>query len=451
MNSWFALLALAQTASGPNLAPILASPDLQGGTVAVVVTDAGGNVLFEQNGSTRVVPASNQKVLACAYAWATLGGSHRPVTKLWLEDGDVFVDAPGDPTLSDHDFARWRRQLGDRFGRTVWVKGAFDIGVPPTWEHDDLPNRYAPRITAFTYNRSGVEVFVGPRGWERPDPFAEITLRRGRTTGDLAADFDLDHRKLTIHGAWPKQRTRAATIAMPDPRSAAAEALGGRFRAATNLPPGPPTITHSGRTISEIAKLCLEPSDNMLAEHLLLMAASREPGFAARPYSVAAASLKRWLETVVKTEPGDMNPTDGSGMSRHNLVTARGMARLLHWISQQEFAESFLQAMAAPGEGTLRTRLAGQPIAAKTGTLSRVSSLSGIILGPRRLQFSIVMNNLICPAATQREFQDRLVRELVSYASGTESSAQWRDNGNPAHPVLDADPSPWRAHVYWVP
>ena len=94
----------------------------------------------------------------------------------------------------------------------------------------------------------------------------------------------------------------------------------------------------------------------------------------------AAGAMGEFYEKTVGLEPGLIRPMDGSGLSRHNLVTTKGLARILRHIYRTELKDIFLEALPAPGEGTLRNRLAGIPVFAKTGTLSSASALSGYVI-----------------------------------------------------------------------
>jgi D-alanyl-D-alanine carboxypeptidase/D-alanyl-D-alanine-endopeptidase (penicillin-binding protein 4) len=93
---------------------------------------------------------------------------------------------------------------------------------------------------------------------------------------------------------------------------------------------------------------------------------------------------------------------DGSGMSARDRVAAEAFTTVLAHIAQRADGQTFLDTLAVPGEGTLRRRFAGSPLAdrvrAKTGHISGVSCLAGILTVPqaggasRRFAFAILCN-----------------------------------------------------------
>ncbi|MDP1108822.1 D-alanyl-D-alanine carboxypeptidase, partial [Klebsiella pneumoniae] len=59
----------SKTATGQSLDQLLADPALHGATVSLMVRDArNGNTLYQHNPRTRLVPASNLKLLTTAAA-----------------------------------------------------------------------------------------------------------------------------------------------------------------------------------------------------------------------------------------------------------------------------------------------------------------------------------------------------------------------------------------------
>ena len=113
----------------------------------------------------------------------------------------------------------------------------------------------------------------------------------------------------------------------------------------------------------------------------------------------------------------------GSGLSRRDLVRPRQLVALLAAMDRSEHRASFLDALpVAALSGTLRSRFLGTAAAgrvrAKTGTLSRVSCLSGYVprAGARPVVFSIMVNDYLCSDAAARAAIDAFVLEVVAAA-----------------------------------
>ena len=92
--------------------------------------------------------------------------------------------------------------------------------------------------------------------------------------------------------------------------------------------------------------------------------------------------------------------SDGSGLSRKDLVTPRSVVQLLRYAATQPWGELYRSTLPVAGEdGTLLERMKNSPAAmrvfAKTGTIGHGNTLSGYATTVRgeRLVFSILGNN----------------------------------------------------------
>ncbi len=420
-----ALVAFA--ALSADLDSVLDVPALSNSLVSVCVLDASGQVTYDRNAHTRVIPASNQKVFTCAYALARLGPGTTIKTRFWKLSDGVIVDAPGDPTFGAAQLKEVRRQLGLKAGQDVYVRQAFRPGIPATWEWDDLPFRYAPMIHAFTTDFSAFEVWASGGKVEPLPKELNIKVERGRTTGSRKLTFNRWSGTLTVEGVLPQGRTLLSRFATPNPAQTAAAWLGGNLRGWNGDPPDRvPDFVLESDPVHQIVKDCLEPSDNMLAEHLLLMAAASEGPLGDNPYETASQRMAAFLHDEVGLEEGWVKPVDGSGLSRHNMTTGYALARTLYWANQQPFARHFRTGLAAPGEGTLSSRLKGISFAGKTGTISAVSSLSGILnpdsdKNPKYI--CLLFNQFDRPASELRQIQDRFVTECQDQETAHEAAS----------------------------
>ena len=98
--------------------------------------------------------------------------------------------------------------------------------------------------------------------------------------------------------------------------------------------------------------------------------------------------------------PDDVELTDGSGLSRGDLVTPQSLVQLLAYALKQPWGSDFVATLPIAGQdGTLENRMRGTAAAgrvhAKTGLVEHVNSLSGYATTRRgaRLLFSIFGNN----------------------------------------------------------
>jgi D-alanyl-D-alanine carboxypeptidase/D-alanyl-D-alanine-endopeptidase (penicillin-binding protein 4) len=92
--------------------------------------------------------------------------------------------------------------------------------------------------------------------------------------------------------------------------------------------------------------------------------------------------------------------SDGSGLSRNDMITAEASVQLLTYMFRHRYADTFRSALPIAGvDGTMRNRLkntaAENNLRAKTGSLSSAASLSGYVTtaAGEKLAFSIMVNN----------------------------------------------------------
>jgi D-alanyl-D-alanine carboxypeptidase/D-alanyl-D-alanine-endopeptidase (penicillin-binding protein 4) len=194
--------------------------------------------------------------------------------------------------------------------------------------------------------------------------------------------------------------------------------------ALTSLPHGPEPVelaTLQSVPLNLIAAQTLKPSQNLYTELILrtlgtlVLPPAISPAPVQRsdssevlelPISQAKNSESNGIE-VVKSflsqaglDPTTLNLTDGSGLSRDDLVTADATLQLLTYMRRHRYATAFREALPVAGaDGTLRNRMKGtvaqNNLRAKTGTLSTASSLSGYVTSAsgEELVFSIIVNN----------------------------------------------------------
>lgn len=404
----------------------LIRPESESGTlVGVYVCRPDGKELYNHFSNLRMVPASNQKILSSVFAFDIFGSDFQFETKFWREGDNVYIDAPGDLTITAQQLQLAKKSLkvsGDGF---VYVKQPFRFESGPSWEKDDLAFRYAPQITALCVNRAQFTV-LNSQGIPIVPEWAGITIDHTLKVGPSESTFDIKNRRVTIRGHIDPKATNLGSFALPDPDRVAAGLFGRTFIATKRMPTRKPDYIIRSPKFSEIAKMCLEPSDNLLAESFLLTASK------ASTYSDAAKAFVEHHSRTSNLPSGAIRPEDGSGMSRHNLVTPFALAQVLRHAYEQPYRDEFLNALPSSGEGTLGSRLPGLNVIAKTGTLDSVSCLSGYVwlISGEPVVFSIMMNHFVTAAGQARKLQDSIVQAIydsLKRENNEIASVEWCD------------------------
>lgn len=406
-------------AAPPNLDAVLDAPALRGAAYSVYVCTLDGKKLYGRNETVRLVPASNEKLFTGAFALNTLGPDYRPTTSIWTLDNVTLVQSSGDPGMTYDQLLKAKTDLKLTGQKPVKIFEAYRPGIPPSWEYDDLPNKYAASITAFTVDKGAFELWGdGPSVFFQPAAYGNRATRES-SAGNSRVEFDLFGKQARVFGDPPKTKSRLDTLSIPDPDIAAASILGAPVDRTLELPSlanSNPPYKIVGRSVGDLLRECLTRSDNMLAESLLLMAAGSKESLLTDPYGVAQRQIKAFLTGVVGVDEPDVRPYDGSGLSRHNMLTTRAISKVLIWERKQPTADLWLDCLASAGAGTLKDRLQKTTFKGKTGTMDGVVSLSGYLktADGQEIIMSFVVNQALSGAKAVREVQDAVVRALES-------------------------------------
>jgi D-alanyl-D-alanine carboxypeptidase/D-alanyl-D-alanine-endopeptidase (penicillin-binding protein 4) len=367
-----------------------------------------------------VMPASNQKLLSCAFALYELGPDFVPKTRIWKLKDRIIVESNGDPSLTYQQLTDAKKALKLNGKLPVYVKQAYRVGIPDSWEVDDLPNRYAAPVSAFCFDQAAFELWAERgRAFLLPASFG-IRTAFDPSLAPGATRYDPLRRTVRVGKNLPAKRTRLDTIALPSADECAAMVLGNRFFSTQTVPTRNADLTIKGQALPEILKTCLVKSDNIMAENLLLMAASHQGDLKDKVYTLARERVTKFLTETVGVDKQDLRIYDGSGLSRHNLVNARAISKLLVWANKQPTAELWKSCLVSPLNGTLRSRLKDVAFRGKTGTLDMVVCLSGYVknkAGEERIM-SVLLNHFTSSPAKARDIADNFAKTAAEGPDG---------------------------------
>ena len=409
------LWLLANSLDKAVLDQLLDNPKLSGAVVSATVTDLEGQVLYERNSGIHVLPASNQKLFSNAFALWELGADFHPKTRFWKLTDRTVIDSTGDPLMTYEQLKQAQSQLGADRRLPVYVHEAYAPQIPDGWDYDDLPNKYAAPVTALGFDLNSFSLWsLGGKATLLPSAFG-VRLSVDNKPGPLITRYDPFSREVWVSGTLPKKNQVLDTLALPRPDEVAAKLFGSRLETTEDLPQRDPDLVLTGGSVIDIVRACLPPSDNNLAENLLLLGARKEGELGSSPYPLACKRMKDFLVHVVGIANEDLHPFDGSGLSRRNYLTTRSLAKLLCWADKQPTGIMWHSALAKSGTGTLSNRLKDISFQGKTGSLGMVSSLSGYLTtkSGKTLVVSLVMNEFGCSASEVHAIQDEFTRTLA--------------------------------------
>jgi serine-type D-Ala-D-Ala carboxypeptidase/endopeptidase (penicillin-binding protein 4) len=437
---------------------LLQTPPVDKGAWGLLVIDAAtGETLFEKNADKYFVPASNMKLLTTALALDKLGVEYRFRTttetngKL-MEDGtlrgDLILVGRGDPNLSNRKFPFDTKEEFDgppervlaEMADLVTARGLKEIAgdvvgddsyfprerYPDGWEIDDMVWEYGAATSAIVVDDNTVTLTLTPgeQAGELPqcvvEPAtsefvvkSEVTTIGPKEKPDLRLTREPGSGIVTVTGTLPaKSAPHKLQLAIQEPAQHAAELMAqllvrrgvkfsGKVRAQHEPDPAESTRTvlaeHLSIRLGDSIKLVNKISQNLHTE-VLLRTAARQNGRWSDPEDVPKFAKEFYAKVGIG--PEDVVQTDGSGLSRHDMVTPRAFVTLLAYAQKQPWFADFYASLPVAGvDGTLNERMKETGIAgkihAKTGSVSHVRTLSGFAetAAGRRLIFSFLSNN----------------------------------------------------------
>lgn len=343
------------------LAPVLANPDL--GDFTGQVSDAiTGEVLWQQGATTPRTPASVTKSLTTSGALLTMPLDHRLTTTVvkGSAPGAIVLVGGGDPTLT---------------AAPIGEEGYFEGGAHIA----DLAAQVKASGIAVTSIAVDVSRYSGPemaQGWFDADiaggdvaPIQPVMLDSGR----LRPAEDYSPRTATP--ALDAGRALAASLGV-DPAAVeiAAAPAGAEQLAAVQSQP-----------LDTLIRQAMVDSDNVLAEAIgreVAVAAGKPASFTGATGAVLDALRAAGIDTA------DVTLHDMSGLSVDNRISARvldGLFGAAAGDGQPKLRPLLDSLPIAGGTGTLADRYGANAagaagwVRAKTGTLSGVSTLAGIV------------------------------------------------------------------------
>ena len=325
----------------------------------VLAIDEKGNELVVQNADKPFVPASVNKIVTAWLAMEVLGGDYRFETRFYL-DGDrvLYIRGGGDPFLVSEELAQLASQLVAAIGTKplsgVVIDASYypsDIRIPGI---DDTDEAYDALNSALAVNFNTINAVRKGKAVSSAEPQTPIT--------PLAIS--------QFRARGPQGRSRISLTQDPavglqyagELIAAFIERAGGSVKGKIStgaVPEGlePVYVHRQSRTLSKILAELLVGSNNYIANQVFLEIGGHRLG---GPVSLEK-SLQVANEMLAKHGLAEsIHLEEGSGISRGNRFTARGLAQLLHLFE--------------PHASLLRR---GEGARFKTGTFSGVRTLAG--------------------------------------------------------------------------
>ncbi len=331
----------------------------------------------------------------------------------------------------------------------------------PNWAADDLDWGYGAPVSALAFNDNLLTLRVKPglnAGDEaevRLSPLADYYLLRNHiqtSAKGTEKNYFLERQpgsmELDLWGKIPvNDGENDDTVAIANPPLLMAEQFRKALRArgvivqgsievrhSTRLEadsppnPAPPSSTrivlakHTSPPLSEAIKVVNKESENLHAEMLLRTLGRVQNNRGSLAGGLEA--LNTFTTKQVGIVPGETYFSDGSGLSREDLVAPHAAVKLLLYMARSPNFQAYFSSLPVSGvDGTLAHRFLMDEVKgkihAKTGSVEHVHTLSGYMDLPsgKRLVFSIMTNNLAIANKAGQETLDAIALEMYRWFS----------------------------------
>jgi len=430
-----------------------------------------GEVIYERNNAKMFMPASNQKMYTTAAALCLLGPQYRYVTDFVTNgnldengvlNGDLIIRGSGDPTWSWRFYEKNYDSVMVRFVDSLKLRGITQIkgniigddnifddqSLGYGWSWDDETYYYAAQISGLSYSENYIDYTLTPDSVTLGNPviieshpktsYMNLLNDLVTVSSDTSTEWDYDRERET-NNAWFEGNYRLEkgeseeTITVHNPTLFTVHVLKERLEDAGILVAGSPVdvddlpdslnysatqkiFTYYSHPMSDIIAKVNRPSQNFIAETLQKTLGAE---FGKEGSSREGRKVQMALFDSLGMDTRNLKIRDGSGLSRHDLVSPNTSASLLQMIWAHPYRSYFIESLPLSGlTGTIRKRMIGteaeQNVRAKTGTIGYVSSLSGYTWtqSGEPIIFSIMANHFTIPTSQVRSIQDQIATIL---------------------------------------
>lgn len=372
---------------------------------------ADAKMIYQQDADKYFTPASNTK-LYTFFACLHLLPEKMPALKYVVQNDSLIFWGTGDPSffqsaINDQSAYQFLKQSDKKlfFSPGRYTGNAYGEG----WAWDDYNDYYQPEISELPIMdnlitatfRSAAELNIAPKTMQncfKADSTANknpFTVKRDFYTNTFkypAVAIPVGFKQQIPYQTSPLITVEILTDTLQKPVNLIQQKLPGNAQ------------TLFGANRDSVLKHMMLPSDNFIAEHLLLACANQIGDTLNTPKAIAYIN-KKYLSFL----PDKVKWVDGSGLSRQNLFTPRDNVLLLDSIFKKvNNEEKLFDFFPAGGKsGTLKNAYpkTNKPfVFGKTGTLGGVHNQSGYIKTKKGkiYAFSFMNNNFVQPIAQVR-------------------------------------------------
>ncbi len=377
-------------------------------------------MIYELNSDKYFTPASNTKLFTFYTCLKMLGDSIPGLQYVVHKDSLIFWGT-GDPSFLQTDLkaANAYNLLKNTTKNLYFSTGRYTGNFyGDGWPYTDYNDYYQADITELPLEDNVAVVYTDANGKLQIRPnYLSPGLKMDSTYKPRSFNVQRDIATNTfVYPAMPVPKNFKQEIPWKTSTALTLSLLQDTLKRQVGLlqipiPPDAKVIYNA--YADSVYKRMLQPSDNFIAEQLLLVCSSTRFKTLSTD-SVINYSIKNYLADL----PDKPQWVDGSGLSRKDLFTPRTMIALLNKIAAEFKDEKLLHSLMPTGGvvGTIKNAYKtdnGVPFVwAKTGSLANNHNQSGYLVTRKgkRLAYSFMNNNFTRPAS---EIRNEMVRIMT--------------------------------------
>ena len=451
---------MALTANAANVEEYI--NQLPAGTnLALMVQKVGSQTpAIDYHSQQMALPASTQKVITALAALLQLGPDYRFTTSLesrggqenGVLNGDLILRFGGDPTFKRQDVRNLVAALKKTGIQEIKGNVLIDTSVfashdkAPGWPWNDMTQCFsAPpsaaivdrncfSISLYSAPKPGDMAFIRIASYYPVTMFSQVkTLPKGSPEAQYC-ELDVvpgDLNRYTLTGCLTQRADPLPlAFAIQDGAGYAGAILKAELKTAgisysgtllRQTQPGPQaTVIASKQSppLHDLLKIMLKKSDNMIADTVFRTIGHEYFGVPGT-WRAGADAVRQILRQKAGVDLGNSIVVDGSGLSRHNLISPATMMQVLQYIAQNDAQLNYISMLPLAGyDGSLQYRAGlheagvNGKVSAKTGSLQGVYNLAGFITtaSGQKMAFIQYLSGYAVEPANQRNRRIPLVR-----------------------------------------
>ncbi|MDR1594390.1 MAG: D-alanyl-D-alanine carboxypeptidase/D-alanyl-D-alanine-endopeptidase [Prevotellaceae bacterium] len=426
-----------------------------------------GKTIFEHNSEQKMIPASTQKLITTGIGFINLGENHTFKTSVYYDgtiaadsvlNGNLYIVGGGDPSFCSKNFPETAPQIvfnkifyglksagiSAVNGKIITDDSYFDGNhstsetVHSSWELEDIGSYYGTGVHGLNFCENTFTVKISCKDTTgivvNPEyPYSETVVPK------IVPDITIIHKdslpdivslpeanRYILRGEMPAGKETVLDCALQNPAGAFAFWLNEYLNSA-GIPVynnGIDSVFDSEKYLlteiesppySELARFTNYVSNNLFADAVFKNISKITTGETS--FSKSATNMDNLLKSL-KLNTHDIRIVDGSGLSRHNLITAGFTCEYLRVIKRH--VPDFHLSLPSPGteKSTLRyfmSSYAGKSnkerIFLKSGSMTGALNYAGYIVGKNGeiMCVAIMTNNFTCKTKDIRPKLERLV------------------------------------------